>query len=108
MIRDVDISIRVNLDPQAVAALNDANGPVGRGATRAGEKLAQRIRDKIVAYDLVDTGEMLDDVQSFTAEANADGVTVSAGTPNVEYTLYQREPFLLEALGESTVGDWDE
>lgn len=106
---DISIAdIRVELDQAAVRALNDREGLVGEGTLRAGEATAERIRRKIQQYGLIDTGNMLRDVQATLTEATADRVVVSAGTPNVEYTLYQRDHFLLEALSEATPADWNQ
>lgn len=100
--------VEVHLDESAIAALNFAEGIVGRATMRAGEVAAGRVRNLIQSYDLIDTGAMLEDVQAQLRQNDRDGVTVAVGTPNVEHTLYQREPFLLEALAETTPADFDE
>lgn len=100
------VTVRVDVDHQAIAALNQPGGIVGRATVRAGQTTADRVRALIRRYELIDTGAMLGDVTAVLTEADPAGTTVGVGTPNVGYTRYQRRPFLTEALDQLTPNDF--
>lgn len=101
-------SVTFKPDRRGIASLNDPNGLVGRGTERAAEKTAERVRQLIVGYGLVDTGAMLADVTVGGREQSADRVRLQVGTPNTPYSLYQDQRFFTEALERVTVGDWNQ
>lgn len=103
---ELDVRVRVDIDVQAVASMNQPSGDIGRATLRAGEATADRVRTLIRRYDLIETGAMLGDVSAILTESDRDGVTVGVGTPNVTYTRYQRRPFLREAIDRLSVNDF--
>ena len=104
----VATSVTFTPNPAGIRQLNDPDGLVGRGTQRAADKTADRVRQLIVGYGLVDTGAMLSDVQTLVVGADADAVRIQVGNPNTPYALYQSEHFFREALDQLTVGDWDQ